>query len=104
EGLALEAPAALGDAVEEGVHEPGVEEIALHLDHPLAHPGEDARRGGGPPRAGVRQVERQALGRTAGEDELRERADDRLETPAREPLAERRASEVRDVRLSGDDG
>src|SRR2546425_326937 len=43
EGFDLEVAAALGDTVEEGVHQTGVEEIALDLDCALAHLGRHSR-------------------------------------------------------------
>ena len=104
EGLDLEAAAAFRDAVEQRVHETGVEEIALDLDHPLADGGGSTRRRRGPARPRVRQLEHEALRGAAGEDELRERAHHRLEAPAGEALLESRAREIRHVRVSDHHG
>src|SRR5438445_441360 len=103
EGLDLEVAPAVGDAVEHGVHEARVEQVALDLDRALAHLGGDPRGARGPPRARVLELEDQALGGAARQDELPERADDDLVAPARQALAERVAREVRDHRAAGHD-
>jgi len=81
-GLDLEVAPPSVDAVEHGVHDTRVEEVALDLDRALAHLGRDARARARRRAPGCSSW-RTSTSRAAGQDELPQRADDDLVAPAR---------------------
>src|SRR5262249_58070772 len=85
----------VGDRIEERVHTPRVEEVALRFDGTLTDLGSGSRAAR---RAGMIEVEDEALRGSPSEDELSERADDDVVAPRPEALGERGAREVADHR------
>src|SRR5262249_61992781 len=85
----------VGDRIEERVHTPRVEKVARRFDGTFTDLGNGSRAAR---RAGMIEVEDEALRGSPGEDELSERADDDVVAPRPEALGERAAREVADHR------